>query len=49
MEYLLIASVALFIGFGLGVLVMTHLAASDPDELTGPPLLRAHTVSAWWR
>jgi hypothetical protein len=49
MEYLLIASVALFIGFGLGVLVMTFLVASDPDELTGPSPVRAHAVSAWWR
>jgi len=49
MEGLLITSVALFLGFNLSVLVMTRLAASDPDELTEPPLARAHAVSAWWR
>lgn len=49
MEHVLVVSVALFLGFNLGVLVVRLLDPSDPND--SPERLRAHvhTASAWWR
>lgn len=49
MDYLLIASVALVIGFCLGVLVLRLLDASDPDDSSGRTRAHAPAGSAWWR
>jgi len=49
MEDVLVAAVALFLGFNLGVLVVRLHGLPDVDETPGPIPAHAHTVSAWWR
>jgi hypothetical protein len=46
---LMIAGLALFMGFCLGVLVMRLLDLCDPDESSGQTGAHAHAGSAWWR
>ena len=49
MEYVLIAGgVGLVIGFSLGVLAMTFLAAPDRDKPPEPRPVRTHAVSGSW-
>ena len=49
MENVLVAAVALFLGFNLGVLVVRLHGLPGLDETPGQNRARAHTVSAWWR
>ena len=49
MEFVLVAGVALFLGFNLGVLAVRFLGLSEPDESPGRIRAHARTVSAWWR
>jgi len=49
MENVLVAAVALFLGFNLGVLVVRLHCLSDADDVPGRIQAHAHTVSAWWR
>jgi hypothetical protein len=49
MENVLVAAVALFLGFNLGVLVVRLHGLPDLDETPGRIRAHAHNVSAWWR
>ena len=49
MENVLVAAVALFLGFNLGVLVVRRHGAPDSGETPGRVQAHPHTVSAWWR
>lgn len=49
MENVLVAAVALFLGFNLGVLVVRLHRLPDSDEAPGRIRMPARAVSAWWR
>jgi hypothetical protein len=48
-ENVLVAAVALFLGFNLGVLVVRLHGLSGADEIPGRIQAHARAVSAWWR
>lgn len=49
MENVLVAAVALFLGFNLGVLVVKLHRLPESDEAPGRVRVPARAVSAWWR
>ena len=49
MEHVLVVSVALFLGFNLGVLIVRLLDPSDPNDSRERLRAHVHTASAWWR
>ena len=49
MENVLVAAVALFLGFNLGVLVVRLQCLSGADEMPGRVQAHGRAMSAWWR